>query len=332
MGSTTDDENKHSGLIAWVDFQVYLKVFGTTIMITVLVTCAIGSAVLAIVQNIWLAQWSDTDKASEKYLIVYAAIGCGSALTVAVQTIVLTLCALRASRMLHGTMLDTLIDAPIRFFDANPVGRIQNRFLQDLANVDNFVPNSLLDVTTKTLSIFSQVALVLLFAPWVACVLPILLPIYYMIFIRVRCAARDTRRIESVAHSPCYTLFGDMLSGRATIASFRAESRFERLNLHLVVEMATAKYANEAVCKWAQALTTQTGSALYCAVGIVCVVLNHFNLLSASHFGVVMLYASTLQRAMMDYMMCLTTLETQFVSVPLVPLEYTHLSSAAPNN
>ena len=314
-GSTTDDETKHFGLIAWVDFKVYLKVFGTAFMIAMLAACAVGSAALAIVQNVWLAVWSDTDKASQKYLIVYAAIGCGSAVTVAMQTIVLTLCALRASRALHSSMLDTLIDAPVRFFDANPVGRIQNRFLQDLANVDNFVPNSLLDVTTKTLNIFSQVALVLLFAPWVALVLPILLPLYYAIFTRVRCAARDTRRIESVAHSPCYTLFGDMLSGRSTIASFRAESRFERLNLQLVVEMATAKYGNEAVCKWAQALTTQTGCALYCAVGIVCVALNHFDLLSASHLGLVMLYASTLQRAMMDYMMCLTTLETQFVSV-----------------
>ena len=37
--------------------------------------------------------------------------------------------------------------------------------------------------------------------------------------------------------------------------------------------MATGRYANEAVCKWSQALTTQNGCVLYLCAGLLGVYL-----------------------------------------------------------
>ena len=48
----------------------------------------------------------------------------------AVQTVVLTACALKASRRLHAQMLDTLVAAPMSFFDNTSTGLVLNRFLQ----------------------------------------------------------------------------------------------------------------------------------------------------------------------------------------------------------
>ena len=66
---------------------------------------------------------------------------------------------------------------------------------------------------------------------------------------------------------------------------------------------ATARYSNEAVLKWAQALTTQTGCILYLSCGVVCVVLNASGRISTGQLGLVLLYAAQLQRSGMGYMM-----------------------------
>lgn len=57
----------------------------------------------------------------------------------------------------------------------------------------------------------------------------------------------------------------------------------------------------------------QTGSGLYLAAGVVCVVLQARGQLSTSTLGLVLLYAGSLQRAMMDLLMRLTQIEVGFV-------------------
>ena len=59
----------------------------------------------------------------------------------------------------------------------------------------------------------------------------------------------------------------------------------------------------------------QTGSGLYLAAGVVCVVLQARGRLSTSTLGLVLLYAGSLQRAMMDLLMRLTQIEVGFVSL-----------------
>ena len=103
------------------------------------------------------------------------------------------------------------------------------------------MPDAVLDQTVKTLAVISQLSLVFYFAPWVAIVLPLLLGPYWLIYSTVRIAARDTRRIEATAHSPCYSHFSDTLTGRGTIKAFGAQSRFTNKNAYLVRGMSTAK-------------------------------------------------------------------------------------------
>lgn len=160
-----DSERRRSGLITWVDFQVYISVFGTWPALSALVVTAIGNAAFSVLANWWLTRWTDSSAAAPSAherlgassgmsgqrddLGVYAAIGGAGALCLALQTVVLTVCSLRASRSLHSAMLGRLVKAPMAFFDAWPSGRVLNRFLQDLATVDSFVPNAMLNMSTQ---------------------------------------------------------------------------------------------------------------------------------------------------------------------------------------
>jgi ABC-type multidrug transport system fused ATPase/permease subunit len=190
------------------------------------------------------------------------------------------------------------------------------------------VPNALSDLADKLLQMGTQLGLVLAFAPWAALTLPLVVPAYAAIFAAVRPASRASRRLESAAHAPVYAHFGDALAGRETIGAYGAEAAFCAANAELVGAMSACKVGNEAVNKWAQTLTTQTGCALYAAVGAACVVLCARGALSAAELGLVLLYAASLQRACMDLMMQLTGVETQFVSIERLA-EYARLPTEA---
>ncbi|KAJ3392361.1 hypothetical protein HDU84_004325 [Entophlyctis sp. JEL0112] len=323
--STTEISQK--GGVGVADFFFYLHHFGLQglfWLVLIVLTCATLNLLSTVWISIWTAKPTDTDGRNQNlesqltYIGVYAALGLIQALVACCQTIVLTVSSLRASTRIHRIMAEKLLSAPLSYFDNHSSGLLMNRFLQDLSNVDTAVPSTMLDQMGKTFSITSQFLLVIILTPSVMLVLPFIIFFYVYVISTFRTAARDTRRVESVARSPVYDLLSDTLSGLVTIQTFGANARFESWNTALVGTLTAAKVANEAVNKWAQALTVQSSCLLYCCAGIVGLVLVYRGEIGISVFGLVLLNAAVLQRAVMDFVMGLTNLETNFVSVERV--------------
>ena len=182
------------------------------------------SDVSQIMSTLWLAKWtSGKEEDQERNVLIYFFISVSTSLSNCVQAILLTVCALAASRTIHKEMLQKILAAPMSFFDSSPTGRVLNRFLQDLQNIDNFVPNTISDQIMKTLNIVTHLSLIYIEAPWVLCTLPVLAVPYSMIYRRMRIPNRDSRRLESAARSPVYAHFNDTLHGRETVRAFGAE-------------------------------------------------------------------------------------------------------------
>jgi ABC-type multidrug transport system fused ATPase/permease subunit len=59
-----------------------------------------------------------------------------------IGAIVMALGSLRASRKMHDSMLENILQSPMSFFDTTPVGRINNRFGKDLDTMDILIPRS----------------------------------------------------------------------------------------------------------------------------------------------------------------------------------------------
>ena len=71
-----------------------------------------------------------------------------------------------------------------------------------IAMYHRFQQHSHLHITMDVPQVLTQLALVASMAPYSLLIVPFLLPAYSAIYQRVRIGARDTRRIEGVAHTP----------------------------------------------------------------------------------------------------------------------------------
>ncbi|ETN00633.1 hypothetical protein PPTG_17840 [Phytophthora nicotianae INRA-310] len=73
-------------------------------------------------------------------MTIYALLGGGSALMVLARAVAVATAGLCASRELFRLLTRTLLYVPLRFFDANPIGRILDRFEGDISAVEIDIP------------------------------------------------------------------------------------------------------------------------------------------------------------------------------------------------
>lgn len=88
----------------------------------------------------------DDDLLSTELIVqIYGCIIVGVILMTILRSLYFYSLCMRASINLHNTMFHTLLKAPMRFFDSNPIGRILNRFAKDVGAVDELVPKAMID-------------------------------------------------------------------------------------------------------------------------------------------------------------------------------------------
>lgn len=135
--------------------------------------------------------------------------------------------SLEAGRSLFKGMLLRLIRAPSRFFDVTPLGRILNRFTADMSIIDSQVlSTSRTAISGITIFVSSFLFIVIIIPQFT----PLAILISYLFFSlspRYVRASRDLRRLESVATSPAFAGFDELLRGIAHIRAFGMEREYQ---------------------------------------------------------------------------------------------------------
>ncbi|XP_011311098.1 multidrug resistance-associated protein 4 isoform X2 [Fopius arisanus] len=126
---------------------------------------------------------------------------------------------MHAGKNIHNLMLGCLLQAPMKFFDSNPSGRIVNRFSKDIGCVDELLPNALIDsiqVFAVMVGILSQVVII----NWWT-IFPMGVMGYFYLKIRslFLATAQDLKRLEGITKSPVFSHVNASLAGLATIRS-----------------------------------------------------------------------------------------------------------------
>lgn len=125
-------------------YTFYFRAVGFKIALIIFILNIIQQ-VLSIGTNVWLSEWADDPEAAETktrnmYLGIYGLLGTLASFAICSASLVTALGGLNASTQLHDNMVESVLGAPMSFFDTNPKGRIVNRFAKDIDLVDGSIP------------------------------------------------------------------------------------------------------------------------------------------------------------------------------------------------
>jgi len=156
-------------------------------------------------------------------LLVYGSIVTFSVILTAASSFCFYLAVLKASENLHDEMTKAVIEAPVLFFDTNPVGRILNRFSKDIGIVDDLLPSKFLRAVQLCLYFFSATILAAVTNVWlvITCT-PLTLSFIYLAKYYLK-SSREIKRLEALTCSPVYSLIADTVAGLEVIHSTQME-------------------------------------------------------------------------------------------------------------
>ena len=124
---------------------------------------------------------------------------------------------LRCSERLHDKMMVAILQAPVLFFDSNPVGRILNRFSKDVGCVDELLPKTFLFSIQLALLVFASILIPTVTNPWLLIVIvPVSVLVVYISKYYSK-TSRELKRLESICRSPVFSHISETLNGLETI-------------------------------------------------------------------------------------------------------------------
>ena len=295
---TQTEEKKEKGKVKWSTFSRYAKacsysgIFITLSLVVVTVGMSIGS-------NYWLMYWSESNikKGSNKdiffYVGIYALLGIGSGFFTLIRAMCMwTLCSIRASKKLHSDMAYAVLNSPLQFFETTPLGRIINRFSQDMSKVDSALPrvfSSLFSSIVKTLLTMIIIGYNMPFFILVILGLSFVYNYYQNFYV---ITIRDLKRIVSITKSPIFALIQESLNGCETIRAYGQRKRFSFLNSKNIDNNQVSSYCMKSTNRWLSTRLQFIGSIITLSTSLMALgSLYSKHRMSAGLIGLIMSYA-----------------------------------------
>ena len=88
---------------------------------------------------------------------------------------------IRATGVLHEKMLRNILRGPMSFFDTTPIGRIVNRFSQDIESIDLKIPQSVESFLDCLFVVISTLVIIVYSTPIFASIIVPLMLVYLAI-------------------------------------------------------------------------------------------------------------------------------------------------------
>ncbi|KAJ4837828.1 Multidrug resistance-associated protein 9 [Turnera subulata] len=247
-------EERETGIISWNVLMRYKNALGGIWVVAVLFLCYLLTEILRVSNSKWLSFWayqSATESGAPGYYIfIYAVLSLGQVSVAFTSSYWLIISSLRAAKRLHDVMLSSILRAPMLFFHTNPIGRIINRFAEDMKEIDFVVAmfsNMFLSLAWQLLSTFVLIGIVSMISLWA--IIPILFP-FYAVFLYYQATSRELKRLHSISRSPLYSQFVEALNGLSSIRAYQAYDRVAAINGKFVDNNIRFHFANHTTRVW----------------------------------------------------------------------------------
>ncbi|ESP02539.1 hypothetical protein LOTGIDRAFT_138232, partial [Lottia gigantea] len=254
-GTLVKKEHKETGAVKLSAYIKYMKACTIVLCLIVIVLTVSYHSVL-VGSNFWLGIWSSAGEKHQMrvtatagtnvtikvcthfdnspYVRVYAALSMGALCIALVTTLVLHYAGLFGARVLFNGMLKNVVQAPVRFFDTNPSGRILNRFSGDITNIDQKLAANIEGVLRTLFYTLSAIVVNSITTPYFLLAAIPLIILYYCLQRFFRSTARELQRLDSVTKSPIFAHFSETLTGLQTIRAYKAQSEFRRRAMNIM--------------------------------------------------------------------------------------------------
>ena len=313
----------------------YAKACNPSSVIIFLVSTVL-SMLVSVGANVWLKHWSEVNSRYGynpdilKYLGIYFLLGFGSSALVLVQTCIMWIwCTIQGSKRLHNDMAISVLRAPMSFFETTPIGRILNRFSNDIYKVDEVLGRVFgMFFSNSTKVLFTII--VICFSTWqfIFLILPLgALYVYYQQYYLK--TSRELRRLDSVSRSPIFANFQESLNGVSLIRAYGQEERFKFMNESRVDRNMSAYHPAINANRWLAVRLEFLGSIIILGAAGLSILTLKSGHLSAGLVGLSVSYALQVTQSLNWIVRMTVEVETNIVSVERI-LEYSQLTPEAP--
>jgi ABC-type multidrug transport system fused ATPase/permease subunit len=329
-------EHLEQGKVKWEIYLEYAKACGP-INVVIFLGFAIGSYLVNVASTFWLEHWSEINSRYGynpnvgKYLGIYFLLGIGYSMASLIQNVYLWIfCSIQGSKKIHQDMADSVLRAPMTFFETTPIGRILNRFSNDIYKVDEIIGRVFNMFFSNSIKVFLTI-IVISFSTWqfVFLIFPLAFLYFYYQQYYLR-TSRELKRLDSVSRSPIFANFQESLIGVATIRAYGKEERFKHLNESRVDKNMSAYNPTINSNRWLAVRLEFLGSIIILGAAGLSILTLKTSHLSAGIVGLSVSYALQITQSLNWIVRMSVEVETNIVSVERC-LEYSHLSSEAPD-
>ena len=217
----------------------------------------------------------------------------------------------------------------MQFFETTPIGRILNRFSNDIYKIDEVIPRTFSMFFRNCVSVTFVMVVISTSTPaFVLLILPFALLYMYIQRYYLR-TSRELKRLESITRSPIYSHFQESLGGISTIRAYEQSDRFTRENEWRVDLNVRAYFPLVSANRWLAVRLEFIGSLIIFSAASLSIVSLLTTGMSAGLVGLAMSYALQTTQALNWIVRQTVEVETNIVSVERV-LEYSHLQPEAP--
>lgn len=244
------------GKVKWDIYLEYVRSCSVTGVIVWIMLFSVATFV-AILNNYWLKKWAErnaeigNNSDALRYIGIYALLGmAGSVLTAIRGFIFWMFLGIRGGRVIHERMARRIMKAPMNFFERTPVGRIINRFSNDINKVDDALPRSINMFMSTSLKLAMTIAVVGTAIPMFLVVVLLLWFVYGYFQKYYICSQRELKRLVSITRSPIFAHFQESLTGVETIKSYRQSDRFIYINNANVDFNLKSLYMLRSINRW----------------------------------------------------------------------------------
>ncbi|KAL6453230.1 MLT1 Multiple drug resistance-associated protein-like transporter 1 [Candida maltosa Xu316] len=331
-----EEEVSRKGTVPWDIFKQYIvacdyKYFSFYLFATLAVVLVTAG------EKYLLSYWSQLNSEQNDtvepvfFLGSYAALGVFAGfLTYMGALVIWSYCIVKGAAYFHNKMAEAVLRSPMSFFDTTPVGRILNRFSDDIGKIDMQLPWTIISFVTTLLSGLVTFGVILTFLPPMFVVIVALLFVYNYFRIRFVPTTRELKRLESIAKSPVLATIQESINGVETIKAFHQRERFVHKTKKLIDERSLIGVVQQNTNRWlSMRLQTISSSIMFFTALLAVVSLGGSHPILPSILGFVMTYSMSITYILNSLVRIWAEMQAGGVAIERI-IEYCDLPSEAP--